>query len=65
MPLSPCLPVGALEQHGPYLPVVTDTLIATASLGFALLPRPNSPDWRKNVVGNADWLAGVFLGFSI
>jgi creatinine amidohydrolase len=24
------LPVGAFEQHVPYLPLVTDTLIATA-----------------------------------
>ncbi len=24
------LPIGAFEQHGPYLPLATDTLIATA-----------------------------------
>ena len=30
------LPVGAIEQHGPHLPVVTDTLTGTTVLGRAL-----------------------------
>lgn len=29
-PAVAVLPVGAFEQHGPYLPLVTDTLISSA-----------------------------------
>ena len=31
------LPIGAVEQHGPHLPVITDTLLVTA--GVAWVPR--------------------------
>jgi creatinine amidohydrolase len=35
------LPVAAIEQHGPHLPIWTDALIAEAVLGRALSRRPN------------------------
>jgi creatinine amidohydrolase len=35
------LPVGAVEQHGPHLPVITDTLIGQAVLNRALALRPD------------------------
>jgi creatinine amidohydrolase/Fe(II)-dependent formamide hydrolase-like protein len=40
------LPIGAMEQHGPHLPVMTDTLIATRSLEatLAVLP-PDVAAW--------------------
>jgi creatinine amidohydrolase len=34
------LPVGAIEQHGPHLPVATDTLTGTTILGRALAKLP-------------------------
>ena len=36
------LPVGAIEQHGPHLPVATDTLTGTELLGRALARLPDS-----------------------
>lgn len=36
------LPVGAIEQHGPHLPVATDTLTGTTVLGRALATLPES-----------------------
>jgi creatinine amidohydrolase/NitT/TauT family transport system ATP-binding protein len=35
------LPVAAVEQHGPHLPVLTDTIIAEAVVGRALAARPD------------------------
>src|SRR6185312_3603663 len=35
------LPVAAVEQHGPHLPVLTDTMIAEAVLSRALELRPD------------------------
>ena len=41
------LPVGAIEQHGPHLPVVTDLLLAERFLDLALERLPDSVDiWR-------------------
>jgi creatinine amidohydrolase len=41
------LPVGALEQHGPHLPVVTDLLLVEHFLELALERLPNSASiWR-------------------
>lgn len=38
------LPVGALEQHGPHLPVVTDSLVASAlAMRAAALAAPDTP----------------------
>lgn len=34
------LPIGAVEQHGPHLPVITDTLIVTCVLDAALAQLP-------------------------
>lgn len=35
------LPIAAVEQHGPHLPVLTDTIIVEAVLGRALAARPD------------------------
>jgi creatinine amidohydrolase len=35
------LPVAAVEQHGPHLPVLTDTMVVTEILSRALSQRPN------------------------
>ena len=41
------LPVGAIEQHGPHLPVVTDLLLAERFLDLALERLPDSVNiWR-------------------
>jgi creatinine amidohydrolase/Fe(II)-dependent formamide hydrolase-like protein len=34
------LPIGAVEQHGPHLPLLTDTIIVTGLLGAALAQLP-------------------------
>ena len=38
------LPVGSIEQHGPHLPVATDTLTGTTILGRALSRLPDGVD---------------------
>ena len=45
------LPVGAIEQHGPHLPVTTDTLLVTNVLKRAMQLLPlNVPAWRLPAV---------------
>jgi creatinine amidohydrolase len=45
------LPVGAIEQHGPHLPVTTDTLLVTNMLKRAMQLIPlNVPAWRLPAV---------------
>jgi creatinine amidohydrolase len=76
-PAHAVLPVGSFEQHGPYLPLITDTVVASLITGelaeayglFALPPVPVSCShehhaWRATVSVPSAVLAAYVSGIS-
>jgi creatinine amidohydrolase len=74
-PVHAVLPVGSFEQHGPYLPLITDTVVASVIAGelaqayglFALPPVPVSCShehqaWRATVSVPSAVLAAYVTG---
>jgi creatinine amidohydrolase len=60
------LPIGATEQHGPHLPINTDTVIATAACGYASARTgvPVLPAIRYSVsIGHTEKWPGTFSLF--